>query len=54
MKSGTEKNPNPKSSPPSKFLRSLERPVGKGYVSLRNGMILREDTYKRWTGEVRR
>lgn len=48
MISGTEKSPNPKSSPLGKFLRSLESHVSLGYVSLRNGQLIREDTWERW------
>lgn len=48
MKSGTEKDPNPKSSSLSKFLRAHESPVSAGYVGLRNGQIIRRDTMERW------
>lgn len=50
MLSSTEKNPNPnpKSSSMAKFLCSLESPVTGGYVSLRNGQIIRRDTMERW------
>lgn len=44
MKSGIEKNPNPHESSLGSFLRALERPVSRGYVLLRNGQIVREDT----------
>lgn len=53
MKSGTEKNPNPKSASLSKFLLALSRPVSKGYYGLRNGQIIREDTLQRWQREGR-
>ena len=53
MKSGTEKNPNPKSVSLAKFLRARSRPVSKGYYGLRNGQIIREDTLERWQREGR-
>lgn len=53
MKSGTEKNPNPKSVSLGKFLRGLLVPVSRGYVRLANGQILREDTVARWEWEGR-
>lgn len=40
MKSGTEKNPNPHEVSLSKFLRSLEHPVSRGYLKLPNGQII--------------
>lgn len=48
MKSGTEKRPNPHEPTLTKFLRSLSRPVSKGYVRLRNGQILRQETFDYW------
>lgn len=48
MISSTEKNPNPKTSPTGKFLRSLQSHVSAGYVGLRNGQIIRRDTMERW------
>lgn len=41
MRSGTEKNPNPHEVSLAKFFRSLERHVGKGYVQLSTGQIIR-------------
>lgn len=53
MKSGTERNPNPKSVSLSKFMLARSRPVSKGYYRLRNGQIIREDTLQRWQQEGR-
>lgn len=47
MISGTEKKPNPHEPPLGKFLRSLESHVSLGYVGLRNGQIIRQDTRDR-------
>jgi hypothetical protein len=41
MRSGTEKKPNPREVSLAKFFRGLERHVGKGYLQLPNGQILR-------------
>ena len=41
MKSGTEKNPNPKSVSLAKFMSARAVPVSKGYAQLRNGQIVR-------------
>lgn len=53
MRSVTERNPNPKSVSLSKFLAVRARPVSRGYVGLRNGQIIREDTLQRWQAEGR-
>jgi len=53
MKSGTEKNPNPHEPTLRKFQAGRAVHVGKGYVGLRNGQIIRVDTieqreFERW------
>lgn len=40
--------PNPHEAPLRKFLFALSRPVSDGYLRLRNGQIVREDTYEHW------
>lgn len=49
----SEKKPNPHEVSLSKFLRSISRRVGRGYVYLNNGQIIREDTRQRWQKEGR-
>ena len=46
MKRGTEKNPNPRTVSLRKMYQALSRPVSKGYVYLKTGQILRQETYK--------
>lgn len=53
MKSGTGHNPNPKSVSLAKYLAARAKPVTDGYVGLRNGQIIRNDTLKRWIDEGR-
>jgi len=48
VKSGTERNPNPHEPSLGAFLRSLQSHVNDGYVLLKNGQTLREDTWERW------
>lgn len=47
------KQPNPHEPALGRFLRALARPIGKGYVQLRTGQILREETAERWRAEGR-
>ena len=56
MKTGTPqtKIPNPRSAPLGKFLRMRERHVRAGYVQLRTGQIVREETAEWWKAEGRR
>lgn len=51
MKSGTERNQNPHEARLGKFLRAIARPVRVGYVYLRNGQIVRRDTFERWKAQ---
>lgn len=50
---GVNNPSNPHERPLGKFLRGRETPVGDPYVMLRNGQILRDDTWARWQYEGR-
>lgn len=52
MRSGTERKPNPCDAPLGRFLRATARPISAGYVQLRNGQIVREDTFERMKREA--
>lgn len=53
MKSGTEKNPNPHEVSLAKFLGARAAHVTTGYLGLRTGQIVRQDTWDRWVAEGR-